>query len=466
MAGLIPGLLAWRAGAHGLSVSLVAATVAAVTVTAVLAASAGGLIPALLDAQVLVAVVALNVVLVAARSVEIAVAVRHWPPEGLLHPGMGTSDAPVRVRRVHLAQARRHAARVRALAAALGVVFVASPHLLVAHQADLLRSTLDGVFVNVASAAVDVPTGASMRHDEVRLTATADTRGAAPEGNEVDAGADGIYTALLIGLDAGAGRQGARNDANLVVTVDPATGSVALVGIPRNFVRMPLPGSDDCDCFRAPLFALYGYGQQHADRYPGSSDPGADAVRQSVAALIGREIDHYLVADLGAFLDLVDALGGVTISVDEALTDSKSDPWDIHARVSVDLAPGTHQLDGAEVLSYVRSRHDSDYGRMARQRCVVAALNEPTSRLTPLQALDLLGTVRGRLVSDIPRQEVPALLDLARRVDRGSLRSLGLVPPTFVAARWDGYPEPDREAVRAAVRDLPAHASGAEGCPS
>nr|WP_234899975.1 LCP family protein [Streptomyces filamentosus] len=117
---------------------------------------------------------------------------------------------------------------------------------------------------------------------------------------------------------------------------------------------------------------------------------------RTVEAMTRVKIDHYLEVDFTSFMRTVDAVGGVQICTTRPVKD---------AYTGLDLAAGTHELDGGQALQYVRSRHidgAADIGRMQRQQKFLAAL---VDRLTgggvlfnPVRfrevATTLLGSVR------------------------------------------------------------------------
>ncbi|GAA3943759.1 LCP family protein [Streptomyces gulbargensis] len=117
---------------------------------------------------------------------------------------------------------------------------------------------------------------------------------------------------------------------------------------------------------------------------------------RTVESMTGVKIDHYLEVDFTSFMRTVDAVGGVEICTARPM----KDPY-----TGLDLAAGTHELDGGRALQYVRSRHidgAADIGRMQRQQRFLAAL---VDRLTsggvlfnPVRfrqvATTLLGSVR------------------------------------------------------------------------
>lgn len=394
---------------------------------------------------VLVGLAALNLMLLCLRLLDLWCAVHHIEGRDPRRGGR---------RRGH----RRitPATRRLTLAATWTMVFA---HATMAVELDRARSTLVDVFP-AASHPAEAPSAPA---GPARTDTTATPAGGV-------APPDGSLDILMIGLDAGAGRHGARNDANLVVRVDPATAEVMLVGVPRNLVRLPMPSTAEaCGCFHSPLYALYGHGLDHAEHWSDELDAGAAAVRDSLEPLLGLTIERYVVADMGAFVDLVDAVGGVDVVFATGLVDDTSDPFEKGRRTRLDVGPGPQHLDGSQALTLARSRRtDDDYVRMQRQRCLVQALSTPASDLGPGDVLQLSRSVRGRLLSDVSRAELPEFIALVQRVQRDAIASVGLVPPDFTDGYDQGHPLVDRDRVQEAMRAWPddrAPSTSVGACP-
>ncbi|MFJ2115779.1 MULTISPECIES: LCP family protein [unclassified Streptomyces] len=118
----------------------------------------------------------------------------------------------------------------------------------------------------------------------------------------------------------------------------------------------------------------------------------------TVERMTGVKISHYLEVDFTSFMKTVDALDGVDICTSRPLKD---------AYTGLDLAPGTHRMNGGEALQYVRSRHidgAADLGRMQRQQRFVAALiNRATSSgvlLNPVRFRQVASTMLGSVRAD------------------------------------------------------------------
>jgi polyisoprenyl-teichoic acid--peptidoglycan teichoic acid transferase len=268
-------------------------------------------------------------------------------------------------------------------------------------------------------------------------------------------------TVLLIGGDAGPGRTGLRTDTMIVADVEPATGRVVLFGLPRNLVRVPLPPGPDrafgCHCFPHPLNELYAYAQEHPALFPGAASPGVNALRGAAEELLGIHIDYHALVDLKGFIDMVNALGGVTIWLTEPIHVEVDRLGKGRGGPAFDLQPGRRHLDGQTALAYARSRKTtSDYDRMRRQRCLLGALARQADTGRLLRAFPtLVRTAKRDVSTDIPLERLPGLLGAGGQ-QRPMVESVGFTPPDYVSGWVSGYPVPDvariQRTTRAALR--------------
>jgi LCP family protein required for cell wall assembly len=270
--------------------------------------------------------------------------------------------------------------------------------------------------------------------------------------------AGGRLTVLLIGGDAGPGRVGLRTDTMVVATLNTRTKRGALLSLPRNLAEVPLPpraaGLEPGGRFPDILNALYGWATLHADRFAGR-DPGATALKQVAANLTGLRVDYYALVDFRGFVEMVDALGGVTVTVTRPVLDRVSPPEEGGDWIRIDLPAGRRHLNADEAFAYVRARsQSSDYERIRRQRCVLAALAQQADAGRLLRAFPrIAGAARRNVRTDIPRSVLPDLIRLVSGVDRHRVLSLGFTPPDYTTGFvGPGYPVPDIPAIRAATR--------------
>jgi polyisoprenyl-teichoic acid--peptidoglycan teichoic acid transferase len=268
----------------------------------------------------------------------------------------------------------------------------------------------------------------------------------------------GRLNVLLLGGDAGAGRVGLRTDTMIVASVDPATRQVALISLPRNLTRVPLVGKAraafPCHCFPDLLNALYRYAQANPRYFPEGPDHGAMAVTRTVENLLKLKIDEYVLVDMKGFVEVVDALGGVTVRVTEHVNFRLTSPVSGRQWPVVDLGPGRYHFDGLHALAYVRSRSaDDDYHRMRRQRCLLAGLAGQANVSNVLRALPRLLQVARRSVStNIPRSQLPRLAAIAIRMRGAHVTTLGLGPPRYSGRDARHLPIPLIPQIRAGVQ--------------
>ena len=107
--------------------------------------------------------------------------------------------------------------------------------------------------------------------------------------------------------------------------------------------------------------------------------PGAVAIAQGIGYSLDVTIDDYVLIDMQGFLEVIDALGGVTVDVRKAVPTPGNPPGAKHPVPPV-IEAGVQHMDGTLALAYVRSRKaDTDYHRARRQRDVLAALARQVS---------------------------------------------------------------------------------------
>jgi LCP family protein required for cell wall assembly len=246
---------------------------------------------------------------------------------------------------------------------------------------------------------------------------------------------DGRLNLLLIGSDAGPGRWLARMDSINVVSVEIATGRIALFSLWRYTANVPLP-PESAGAFKDGIFpdflnALYVYAMGHPDQFPGGDARGFRATAGSVQELIGQKLDGAIVVNLNGFVDLVDAIGGLWIDIPFAVHDDHYALPDGRGYKVLNFSAGCQKLSGVHALEYARTRHqDSDYGRMRRQQRVLISL---ARQLDPIALLSrvpkLLDIAQDNLWTTIQQDDLAGLADLATHVNKKDVQYYLFWPP-------------------------------------
>ena len=252
---------------------------------------------------------------------------------------------------------------------------------------------------------------------------------------------------LLLGSDAAEAREGIRTDTMIVVSIDTTTGDSVLFSIPRNLQQVPFPRDhplhevypEGYDCGNQCLMnAVWMEAEAHAEEnpelYAGDPDVGLTATRRTLETVLGVPIHHTVIVNLQGFEDLIDAMGGVTITVQEEIPINGRTYTDANGKLQLDpdspqlewLEPGTQTLTGFQALGYSRSRVMSDdFDRMRRQRCMVAAVIDQANPMTLLQRYPAIITAVGdNVVTDIPQSDLGAWAELTLLVQDASIKSL------------------------------------------
>jgi LCP family protein required for cell wall assembly len=315
-------------------------------------------------------------------------------------------------------------------------------------QVPRLRTASGAVLVVLACLAAALPVAHSMRvataqADLVETLFTENQTATAPRGISHDDpwGGRERVSILLLGGDGSVTREGVRTDSVMLLVLDTSSGRSVLFSLPRNMMYAQFPGdsplhtvfpdgyTDAYDPASGMLNAIY---EQVPARYPGilgeSDNEGADALKQAVAGSLGVPVDYYVLVNLLGFRQVVDAIGGVTVNVNEPVAINGDTDRGIPPTGYIEPGPDQH-LDGFHALWFARGRWGSDdYERMLRQRCMVGAIIDAADPVTIVRRyLDLAEAGKEIVRTDIPRSVLPALVNLGLRVKEHRVRSVAFV---------------------------------------
>ncbi len=156
---------------------------------------------------------------------------------------------------------------------------------------------------------------------------------------------------LVLGTDRVNDSDGNRTDTLLLISLNFKTNSVLIISIPRDLI---VKYSDD-EGDHGKINAIY-------------KERGIDALEDTINRMLAIRISNYAVIDYSAFETIVDEIGPLTVSVEKEM---KYD--DTKQNLHIDFKPGVYEMNGEDVLKYVRFRNDrlGDLGRINRQRKVI-----------------------------------------------------------------------------------------------
>lgn len=191
-----------------------------------------------------------------------------------------------------------------------------------------------------------------------------------------------VMNILLIGSDERGSVDTARSDAMIVLSINQNTKKIVMTSILRDsYVEIP------------------GYGKQRINH---AYQMGGEALLiQTIEQNFKIGIDYYASVDFFSFMEIVDCVGGVEITVEaeevqwvnayvaelnNILGDPEGDQY-------ID-GPGTRTLTGKQALAYSRIRYvGTDFARTERQRTVLNAVIEKSKNANPIQLFRIINIV-------------------------------------------------------------------------
>ncbi|MFE5619706.1 LCP family protein [Streptomyces sp. NPDC056470] len=234
---------------------------------------------------------------------------------------------------------------------------------------------------------------------------------------------------LVLGSDSRAGDNadldggkvsGARSDTALVVHIPEGRTQAVAISIPRDTL-VTRPECQKSGGGTAPAAQRVMFNSVFAQYGPA-------CVMKTVEKMSGVRLDHYLEIDFAGFKDLVDAIGGVTVDIDEPIKDGAA---------GLDLAAGPQRLDGTQSLAFVRTRYGvgdgSDLGRIGNQQKFLTALLTEVRKQdllsSPTKTYEVADSATKALTTDSGLASLTALSEFARSlngVDPSSMETIML----------------------------------------
>jgi len=291
-----------------------------------------------------------------------------------------------------------------------------------------------------------------------------------PKGRTKDnpwAGTDRVNV-LLLGGDGGEGRVGVRTDTVILLSINTHNGRTVMFSLPRNMMYAQFPEDSPLhdlypEGYSGPLDDSYYmlnaiYGQVPAN-HPGilgeSDNEGADAIKQAVSGSLGVPVDYYVLVNLKGFQEIVDAMGGITVNVNQRVAINGNTDAGIPPTGYIEPGPDQH-LDGFHALWFARGRYGADdYQRMDRQRCTVQAIIDEAKPMNLFRHYtELVEAGKEVVFTDIPLDLAPAFIDLALKVKDSKTRSVVFKPSEHFSSASPDF-EWMQQTVEKAIHPVP-----------
>jgi polyisoprenyl-teichoic acid--peptidoglycan teichoic acid transferase len=254
----------------------------------------------------------------------------------------------------------------------------------------------------------------------------------------------------------GDGHDGAYlTDSIMIVSIQPRPGrtaQVAEISVPRDWM-VPIDAAGG-DPYYGRVNEAYSDGQAQTPartpRFKGNDHGGGLLADETMAHVLGLNINHFIGVDFQAFKSAVDSVGGVDVDVPDSFTDNQyphgeCDQGDC-AYTTVHFDKGMQHMDGARALIFARSRHSydnpaeaSNFARNRRQQLILTALKQKVLSVGGIGKLpDLLNALGDNVITDLGITDANAIFNLVKDVDSKSFVHVSIDDGNFLYEC--GYP--------------------------
>lgn len=199
------------------------------------------------------------------------------------------------------------------------------------------------------------------------------------------------FLVMISGIDTyGEAAAVSRSDVNILAAVDPSAGRILLISIPRDYYVPIIAGTQSIAATSGSM-----------DKLTHSGLFGPECTVRTVENLFGTQINYYIRVNFSGVVDIVDALGGITVESDYAFDE---------------FSVGENQLNGEQALSFARNRYafeDGDRQRGRNQMKVIEGIVKKVSGFSVnYDYAALVNAVMGSIEMNFSDQEVKQLIQL------------------------------------------------------
>lgn len=208
------------------------------------------------------------------------------------------------------------------------------------------------------------------------------------------------------------------SDTIMVISYDVATKQVAMISVPRDtYVNI----NETCGANKIN----YAHACGELEKLPGG---GPAVASEAITKVLDIPIHYYARVNFTGFKDVVDAVGGVDINVEEDLYDYLY-PNGNGGLETLYIKKGIQHMDGTTALKYARSRETtSDFDRARRQQQVLVAvkdkLTSSSTVLNPAKIASLASALGNNIKTDFDLSYAQRAIDLFRGVDTSNIKHL------------------------------------------
>ncbi len=215
-------------------------------------------------------------------------------------------------------------------------------------------------------------------------------------------------------------------DSIMLISLDQETGDVAMLSLPRD-----LKASPTCTA-TSKINEVYWCNNMDGN----NEEAGATALMSEVGTILGIDIQYYAHLNWASLSNIVDILGGITVTLDE-------DIHDYYYTKAVYEAGVEYTINGAEAVGLARARHGTaggDFSRGASQQKILIGIKNKIfeKELTLSDILGLASTLGDNLRTNLSVEELKTAAHLTYDFDFNNMRELTLYPDYMTTGTING----------------------------
>lgn len=203
-------------------------------------------------------------------------------------------------------------------------------------------------------------------------------------------------------------------DSIMVISFDQETKDVALLSLPRD-LRVPAA------CYAGKINEIFTCNNPDGT----DEEAGANAMMKEIGSVLGIDFQYWAHVNWGSLIDIIDTLGGITITLDEDIND--------YYFTGVSGKAGEPmQIDGATALGFARARHGTaggDFTRGNTQQKIVEGIVQKivNDGVGITDAFNILNILGDNLRSNFSTDNIKSGVQLMSGFDMANIRNVPLV---------------------------------------
>lgn len=200
-------------------------------------------------------------------------------------------------------------------------------------------------------------------------------------------------------------------DTIMVVSINEKKNTVSMLSIPRDLYVE----TNNTTIGANRINSIYGLSKEY---YNDNSSKALEFTTATIGGFIDIDIQYYAKVDFTAFKEIVDAIDGIDVTLNEPFYDPEYPIEELGLYTTFSLPSGENHLDGETALKYARSRHStSDFDRALRQQQIIAALKDKALSLgvltNPAKIKEIYSAISSNIETNLSLSEILYMATIA-----------------------------------------------------